>query len=159
MKDSARERSLELLTFWYSNRCAEGAQRYHPDKSDLAMTQASTSRQNGARDNGRPLTARGTQTRTYDEGLKGAYPAGPVTDPYAKYGNAGQRSKMEKYARDCMLHVINVNPDYQRACEMYAAKWRLEEIAAELDVSVHKARTYLECGITSITNYRILVKP
>lgn len=161
-KDPTRQRSLDLLAFWYRCRCADGAQRYHPDKSELTIT-VSTERSNVSpfQRSSKTLTAHGVEAHRPDPEVLGSYPFGHATQPYTDGGNddSSRRAAYERHARACMMHVINVHAGFHRALEMHAAQWSLEEIAAELNVSVHKARTHIECGLAVISSFRILEKP
>lgn len=154
----SRQHALELLRLWYRKRCEDGGQRYHPDKSELTITVAPERLSGGPRPSNKKLTANGTEKHIPAPDL---YPSGVATDPFAKFGHEGsdRRHAHEAYARVCMTQVYHVHEFLHRSLEMSAAKWSLDEIATELNCSVHKARTHVECGLAAIGMYRMLTKP
>jgi len=160
--DEPRKKSLELLRFWYQCRCNAGSQRYHPSGDEMTVT-PSTKRDNPTpnRQPAKTLTANGTEKRVLDEELKGSMPTGESTDPFAKYGplKSQKRSAYETFSRCALQHVSDASPIWHQTLEMRCANYTDGRIAAELECSIRKVDMYFECGLASITSYRIQNKP
>ncbi len=161
-KDKTRERSLELLYFWYRNRVRDGNHRYDASGKELTITELP--REPSEYVPGKTtkkLTANGIETISGSKEILGSYPGGQSTDPKSRFGPFGsqRRKKYEQYARSCLFHVTNINPTFHMAMEMHAANWDLEVMSVELECGPRKVRTHIECGLAVISSYRILVKP
>ena len=165
-KDPTRERSLDLLYFWYRNRVRDGNQRYDPSGKELTITALpSESQGSGPRTSTKKLTANCKSTHTRTD-CRGDHPYGAATDPLSRFGPYGEQGHKayEKYAKDCLLAVVNVHVDHYRALEMFSAGYDRDKIAEELSTpkqpcSVERGKRHVECGIAAISMYQQQVTP